>query len=723
MMTESTNTVAMGLLPLDYGGPVDRLFEVFPGSALEGSIIDRFEAIARRFGARLAIQDSSVSLSYAELAVLVGRIAAATAQAVADQPGPVAILLPHNVHFPAAMLGALAAGRGYVPLDANNPIERNRLIAGQSGAAAVISAGDLASSVRALFPQHLPVVDIDAIGDIANPKPVARPAPGDLAFVVYTSGSTGRPKGAYHNHRNLLHDVLLQTNTLHLNEEDQVALVYSPAVIAAMREIMLTLLNGAALHILPPNELQSDGLVREVRARGITILRMTPVLLRHITDALGPNQRLDSVRVVGLGSQRVDWSDYDLFRRHFAPAAFLIVGIGATECGGNFAHWFVDERVRASGGRLPIGWILPDSAVTIVGNEGLPVGDGEVGEFVLASRYIALGYWRDPELTAGTFTVDPTDPAARVYKTGDWGRQRPDGLLEFVGRKDEQIKLRGNRIEIGEIESALASCRGVRHAAVVVRRNESGVPQQLAAYCELDSEIKGLLPRQLRAMVGELLPPFMVPTSITILDALPLLSTFKIDREELRRRDQLARERAFATQLSSKGQPHTETQKTLLALWREVLKRQDIGCDDDFFLFGGDSLSALDLILRIEERLEFSLPFNLLMEAPTVRQLEERLETATLGPIDNTIRVHTTGSQRPLFIVGGVHGTCLYLYPVFRSLGPDQPCYGLQAPGMDWTSAGCATLPEMAAHYIGESGAAARTLSPARRQPWRTHGV
>src|SRR5262249_185349 len=155
------------------------------------------------------------------------------------------------------------------------------------------------------------------------------------------------------------------------------------------------------------------------------------------------------------------------------------------------------------------------------------------------------------------------------------------------GRKDEQIKLHGNRIEIGEVESALASCGGVRDAAVVVRRDENGVPQQLSAYCELEPENTGLVPSDLRAMLVERLPRFMVPASITMLDTLPLLSNFKIDREELRRRDQLAREHARAARPISQAQPQTQTQRTLLAMWRDVLERPDIGCDDDFFLFGG----------------------------------------------------------------------------------------------------------------------------------------
>jgi amino acid adenylation domain-containing protein len=693
---------------VDYGGPVDHPFKVFPASALGRSIIDRFEAIVRRFGARLAIQDTAVSLTYAELGGWVDRIATVISLAVASRPGPVAIFLNSDVYFPAAMLGVLAAGRGYVPLDSSHPIARNELIATHSGAAAVVSAGDLASSAAKLFPPDLPIVNMENISSHFGVTSGCAPGPDDLACIIYTSGSSGTPKGVHHNHRNILHVVMQRTNALHVNQEDKVALFYPPTSIAGVRAILTALLNGAALHVLPPQALQPAGLVREIRARKITVCFVVPTLFRRIAQALGPHQRLDTVRVFGVAGERVDWNDFDLFRELASPEALMHVGIGPTEGGGQFCNWFVDDRVRTTSPRLPIGRANPDMRIMIVGEDGRPVADGETGEFVIAGRYLAQGYWQDSELTARKFTIDPSDPAARIYKTGDWGRQRPDGLFEFVGRKDEQIKLQGNRVEIGEVESALTSCRGVRDAAVVVRRNENGVPQQLSAYCELKPETTGLLPSDLRAMLVERLPRFMVPTSITILDTLPLLSNFKIDREEMRRRDQLAREHALADRPISQAQSHTEIQRTLLAMWREVLKRPDIGCDDDFFLFGGDSLSALDLLHRIEEELRCWLPLNVLIEAPTVRQLEERLETAPLGPAtaplgpaDNMIRIHAAGSQHPLFVLGGIHGYCLYLYPVLRSLGPDQPCYGLQPPGMDWTSVGCETLPEMAAHYIG----------------------
>jgi amino acid adenylation domain-containing protein len=703
--------------PLDYGGPVDRPFEPFPHAALEKSIVDRFEATARRYAARTAVADTVRRLTYAELAHLVARIAAATVQAVDDRPDPVVILLPRDIYFPAAMLGALAAGRGCVPLDASNPIERNRLIAIQSGAAAVISAGHLARLVRTLFAQHLPIVDIDAIGDIATPTPVARRVPDDLAFIIYTSGSTGHPKGTYHSHRNLLHDVLTLTNTLHLNQDDRVALLKSPAVNGGIRETFMALLNGATLHILPPTELLPHRLVQEFQTRDITIFRTVPVLLRRITEALVPDRRLDSVRVVGLASDRVEWSDYDLFHCHFSSRAFLSVSCGSTESGGDFCHWFVSAGLRTSGDRLPIGRVLPGARVTIETDDRHRVGVGEIGEFVLASRYVALGYWREPALTAQAFATDPADPATRVFRTGDLGRMRHDGLLEFVGRKDQMIKLRGHRIELGEIELALRSCAGVEDAAVVVRRNEAGLPRSLAAYVEPKRDVGHLTPRDLVAVLRTCLPGYMIPATIVVVDDLPRLPTIKIDREELRRRDQREPERRLTAPTSQIEVVRTKTAELLLELWCEVLDRQDIGYDDDFFLCGGDSVSAFDLMLRIENEFQYQAPLIVLAEAPTVSQFAHHLERMMPGAINNKIPIHTHGRRRPLFAVYNDGGHALALLPILRSLGPDQPFYWLQPPGIDWTSTKCASLPQIVTCCINE----AKTVQP--HGPYRLVGT
>src|SRR5580704_12283915 len=393
-------------LPLDHGGPVDRPFEVFPVSALDGSVVDRFDAIVHRFPHRFAVQDATSNLTYSDLAAMATQVAMAVAAATAGCPGPVAILLRSEARFPAAMLGVLAAGRCYVPLDATQPIARNQLIARQAGAAALISVDELADEARALFSKDVPVLDLERLGKFSQTSAVRRPGSDDLTYIAYTSGSSGIPKGVYRDHRSFLHDIMQFTNTLHLTCEDRLSLVYSPSVVGATRDIYGALLNGSSVHILPPLDLQPIGLARELRSRGITVLHAVPTLVRGIAGALGPGEQLDSMRVAYLGSDRVAWSDVSEFRRVCPSEAFLYVTLASTECA-THTQWFVDESLRTNSSQLPVGRTTPNFDVIIADDNGSPVADGEVGEVVVASRYMGMGYWNDPELTQKHFTVDP----------------------------------------------------------------------------------------------------------------------------------------------------------------------------------------------------------------------------------------------------------------------------------------------------------------------------
>jgi len=451
-------------------------FEAFPRSALRGSISDRFEDIAARYADRVALSDLERTLTYAELAELVGKVAANLARELIDRDGPVAILMPHDARFPAAILSVLAAGRIHVPLDRSHPIERNRVIAEGAGAAAVLSVGETAKRAEALFPQHTPVLDFDRLASAhGTPPPVAPRSADDVAQILYTSGSTGAPKGVYNSHRNCLHDILLLTNRTFLAHDDKVVLLYSPSVVGGLKQTLGALLNGAALHVFSPRQLQPAGLVREIRAREISVYGSVPALFREVMAALADQERLDTVRVARLGGDRVDWSDVDLLRRR-CPRAALIVSLGSTECSSHYAEWVVDDRLEPRGARLPVGRPMTDVSVEILDENGVPVGDGEVGEFVVSSRYFALGYWGAPGFSEASFAPTPDRPGFRTFRTGDMGRRRADGLLEFVGRRDQQIKLRGHRIEPAEIEAALRSCAGVREAAIVLRKDGDGSP-------------------------------------------------------------------------------------------------------------------------------------------------------------------------------------------------------------------------------------------------------
>jgi amino acid adenylation domain-containing protein len=604
-------------LPPDYGGPADQPFEPFSVAALEGSIIDRFDAVALRFASRLAIQDARVSLTYADLAALVERIAAATHAAIEDCPGPVALLLPADAQFPAAILGVLASGRAYIPLDSNFPIERNRLIASQSGACAVISIGDLVGEARSLLSDDIPILDLMVLPEAPRLPSRVRPGPDDLAGIVFTSGSTGLPKGIALNHRSLLQRAQQTTNATHVSAVDRVLLLSSPSVSRGGKCIYYTLLNGASLHIVRPQDWDPPSLAKLIRDRAITYYSSVPTLMRRIAESLNPGERLDSVRLVYLGGDRIEWSDLEACRRSFARNVFLYASFSGTECGTHL-HWFIDRALSHPAIQPPAGRPASACNVTIVADDGSPVADGEIGEIVVASPSIACGYWQGVDLQVRAFPSDPADPKVRVFQTGDLGRRRPDGLIEFLGRKDRTVKLHGQRIDPTEIESVLRTIPEVRDACTIVRKSETGDPRSLIAYVVLQAGVRGLLPRHLHRILMKKLPPHMVPAQFVVVDELPQLPSFKVDRVRL---EQFDAERVIEV----RDRLDDPLLDEIANIYEAVLGVRGVTPDDNVQSLGGDSLQAVSIQLELEQRFGVLFPEEIIQQRPSIRKIAQFL--------------------------------------------------------------------------------------------------
>jgi acyl-coenzyme A synthetase/AMP-(fatty) acid ligase/acyl carrier protein len=364
--------------------------------------------------------------------------------------------------------------------------------------------------------------------------------------------------------------------------------------------------------MLPPLELNAAGLVRELRCREITFLHAFPTLFRRIVQAVGPGEPLDDLSIVYLTGERASWSDFDEFRRVCPADSFLCIGLASSECQSHI-YWFVDERMRASHPQLPVGTAVPDRNVTMVGEDGRPVADGEIGEVVVSSRYIASGYWNATDLTRQAFNIDPADSESRMFRTGDLGRWR-GGLFEYVGRKDEQVKLRGYRVHPAEIENVLMSFPEVAEAAIVVRRNSDGTARSLSAYITLGPEVQGLLPRHLAAMLQQRLRSHLVPWPIFVVDDLPRLPGLKIDRAHLAEMDA---ERSAA----GSGQVENEVVAEVIRVFEQIIGVSGATADDNIASLGGDSLQAVDIAAELERRFGVTISDETMASAQTIAAL------------------------------------------------------------------------------------------------------
>src|SRR5690606_19962160 len=333
----------------------------------------------------------------------------------------------------------------------------------------------------------------------------------------------GRPKGVVQSQRNVLHHIRTYASRLRITPHDRLSLLAAYGFDAAVMDIFGALLSGATLYPIDLRGEDANELPRLIERHGITVLHSTPTVFRHLTSQLTGAENLSAVRLVVLGGEAATRHDLELFRRHFGPQARLINGYGPTECTLALQHVLdhAGEPARTTTGGLPIGRAVEGVRVLLLDQAGEPVETYAAGEIVLRSPYVALGYWKQPELTAAQFVTDPSgsEPGVRLYRTGDRARWLPDGTLEFLGRIDQQVKVRGYRIEPAEIETVLASTSGVSAAVVLAVTAEgslatSGTAEALIAFVVPVSADEPVHTDELRRALQARLPRFMLPARI-----------------------------------------------------------------------------------------------------------------------------------------------------------------------------------------------------------------
>ncbi|UFQ18049.1 MULTISPECIES: non-ribosomal peptide synthetase [Streptomyces] len=702
-----------------------------PAAPVDGpaTVTARFAAQVARTPDAPAVESGDDVLTYAGLDAAADRLARRLAAAGVGPGSVVGLLLGRSPSLVVAQLAVLKAGACWLPLDAAHPAERLARLLDGAAARLVLTEGEpsvpLPAGVRTLAVRGR---------SPESAEPAASPHPEAPACVMYTSGSSGEPKAVVVPQRAIV-ELAADTNFGggHGPGAHHRVLLHSPHTFdAATYEVWVPLLTGGTVVICPDEPLTPGLLARVLPERRVTALWLTAELFRTVAE-LAPGSP-GGLRELWTGGDVVDAAAVRRVRRH-CPGTVVVNGYGPTEA----TVFATAHRVQGPGpsGPPPIGRPLDGTRVHLLDARLRPVPDGRAGEVYLAGAGLAHGYLGRPAATAERFVADPYGPpGTRMYRTGDLARRTPEGTLVFVGRADDQVKVRGFRVEPAEVEAALTSCPGVRRA-VVAARPAPGGGKRLVAWVVPDEEHGRPAPgaaggdpgplAHVRSAAARVLPPHLLPTAWVRVDAVPLTPHGKADRAALP--DPPAGPTAAATRA-----PRTAREKELCALFGEVLGGgTEAGPDTDFFASGGHSLSALRLAGRIEEAWGVRVPVATLFAAPTPARLIARLDdttepgafgksgsansaSASGGPVPGAslpvgaeslaplLALRAGGDRAPLFCVHPGLGVSWAYTALLPHLAPDRPVHALQTPALSAAGAGPAHLPssvaELAESYL-----------------------
>lgn len=520
-------------------------------------------------------------------------------------PGiPVAVCVERSADMVVALLGVLKAGGVYVPLDPEYPAARTRFVLDDVGAPVVLTTGTLAPGLEYGQARFL-LLDERGPGDARSDGPPPTAGGRDAAYVVYTSGSTGKPKGVMIEHGSLTGHLDAIAEAFGCTDADRTLVFASAAFDVSIEQILVPLVLGATAVIRPGDVVAPTDLIRYVHDHSVTVLNLTPVYLEAL---LREGAALDSVRLVVSGGDAIR-PDVVRAARTSLAGKRVLNAYGPTEA--TITAMVQDVGEVAEGAPVPIGRAVPGTRIHLVDEYGEEAGPGEAGEIVIGGDRVARGYLDRPALTGERFVPDRFGSSGgRLYRTGDRGRWLPDGSLAFLGRVDDQVKVHGFRVELGEVEAALRALPGVS-GAVVVGRSDSLGDARLIGYVTAATGAEG--PAGLREALLAVLPKHMVPAAFVELDSFPLTPSGKIDRTAL---PEPASVRPSSPNPSS--EPVNSAEAALAAIWAEVLHVDSVGVHDNFFDLGGHSLLAFQLASRASAATGTDVPLKVVFEHPTV---------------------------------------------------------------------------------------------------------
>ena len=651
-----------------------------------------FEDQVSRTPDAVALVSGECTLTYGELNVQANRLAHHLRSVGIDRGAVVGIGLRRSPDMIAALLAVLKAGGAYLPLDLKSPPSRQAWMLRDADVKVLLTE----TALSGRFPHdRARIVCLDNEGSLLTRQrtdDLSRSTTADdLIYLMYTSGSTGRPKGVEVRHRSVVR-LVVGADYVRFGP-DEVFLQLAPASFdASTFEIWGALLHGARLVLAPEGVPDLAQLEEVLKRHGVTTLWLTAglfnVLIEQRVEALAGIRQL----VTGgeaLSVKHVRWALDRL------PAKTrLINGYGPTESTTFACCHEISRDLSERAPSVPIGRPIANTRAYVLDRHLQAVPVGVPGEWYLAGDGLARGYLNLPELTAKRFLPDPFRPESRLFRTGDQVRWRPDGTLEYLGRLDQQVKLRGFRVEPGEIEHALAQHAGVAQAvASVESRADTPGDQRLVAHVVL-REAAAVSAAELRRHLHGRLPEYMVPSAFVFLKALALTPSGKIDRHALSAPE--------SEQTGDYAAPRDPIEEALVGAWQEVLGRARVGIHDDFFALGGHSLLAVRLFAKIEAAVGRKLPLSTLFEGPTIAQLARILRGPDARLRTSFLSIQPHGPRPRLYFLPSVTGETLYSRSMLPYLLPDQPVYGIQPATAGDAAPSFVPLEKIAADYVDD---------------------
>ncbi len=633
-------------------------------------------------------------LTYRQLNRRANRVAHRLLELGVSAEIPVCMLLERSLDCIVSLLAILKAGGIFVPLDPSSPAERIRQIVGQVEARVVITDRQFASRIH--LPHGLVSLYLDESLEVQPHKnPSNRNKPEDAAYIIYTSGSTGQPKGVVVSHRAIVNHSVECRKHYGINSRDRV-LQFSPLHFdASLEQIFPALIAGSVLMIRDAEVWSPKQFSQLLQNEQLTVIDLPTTYWHELVDYWEATRTAfanHSLRLAIVGGDAMSADRVEKWRRISLSKTRLVNAYGPTEATITAASFDLAESEGICGSTIPIGRLRGSRRAYVLDGMGRPVPVGIAGELHIGGPLLARGYYRDDKQTAERFIPDPfsDDPEARLYKTGDLVRYREDGVLEFLGRVDDQIKIRGFRVELGEIQAALRQHESVRDVLVIARSTGDGEKRPIA-YVITNTVRSSEM--ELKKFLRGKLPEYMLPARMVLLAEWPMLTNGKVDRSAL----PVPEDQHCGT---STG-PRDALELQLQLSFERVLKRAPIGIDQSFFELGGDSLQALELLVQVEKETGKQLPLGTLYQSSTVEAVAREVRRQVAAEQwSSLVPLQVRGRHSPLYLLHTTPGDILGYGNLVYRLGPERPCYGFQSLGLKDANLSHTSIEEMARYYV-----------------------